>query len=372
MAENKTLIPFTDLHSQYKDAKKDIDAAIKYCIDGNHFITGPVTQHFEETIATYTGATSCASTGSGSTALLCALLAAGIGPGDEVITTPLSYVSTSEAILQCGATPVYVDISWTYMIDEENISSAITKKTKAILFVDLYGQTPRIEKLKRVAKENNLILIEDAAQSFGATYKGKRVGNLVNLTCFSFNPLKNLGAMGDAGAVTGSKALIDKVKMYRDHGRKQPGVYETMGYNARIDNIQAKILEAKLPYLDKWIEGKRAIVERYNNELIDWFIKPVEIKGSYHTYYVYVVQVPNRKHRDNFIKYMSNNGVQCNIHYSRALTKQPAYKKFANHSCGIAETFAKRIVSLPCYYGLTKQQQKYIIELANKFKDTVS
>jgi dTDP-4-amino-4,6-dideoxygalactose transaminase len=365
------MIPFTNLYSQYKDAKKDIDAAIKYCIEGSHFITGPVTDHFEQSIADYTGAKACASTGSGSTALLCALLAAGVKPGDEIITTPHTFVSTSEAILQCGAKPVYVDIDWTYMIDLDKIASAVTKKSKAILFVDLYGQTPDITKLKRIAKEYNLILIEDAAQSFGSSFKGKRVGSLVDLTCFSFNPVKNFGAMGDAGAITGSKALIEKAKMFRDHGRKERWIYHTMGYNARIDNIQAKILEAKLPYLDKWIEGKRKVAHRYSKELSDWFIKPAEIKNSYHTYYVYVVQVPRAKYRDAFIDYMKDNGVQCNIHYKVPMSKQPAYKKFVTKSCNISEKFCERIVSLPCYDSLTAKQQKHIITVANKFKDTL-
>lgn len=365
------MIPFTDLYSQYKDAKKDIDAAIKYCIEGSHFITGPVTDHFEQTIVDYTGAKACASTGSGSTALLCALLAAGVKSGDEVITTPHTFVSTSEAILQCGAKPVYVDIDWTYMIDISKIASAITKKTKAILFVDLYGQTPDIAKLKRIAKEHNLILIEDAAQSFGSSFKGKRVGNLVDLTCFSFNPVKNFGAMGDAGAITGNKSLIEKAKMFRDHGRKERWVYHTMGYNARIDNLQAKILEAKLPYLDKWLEGKRRVAHRYNEELSDWFIKPVEIKNSYHTYYVYVVQVPMKRHRDKFMSYMKDNGIQCNIHYKVPMSKQPAYKKFIKKPCNIAEVFCDKIISLPCYGSLTKQQQTHIISTANKFKEII-
>lgn len=365
------MIPFTNLYLQYEDAKKDIDNAIKYCIEGSHFITGPVTDHFEQTIAEYVGADACASTGSGSTSLLCALLAAGVGPGDEVITTPLTYVSTSEAIVQCGATPVYVDIDWAFVIDVNKIGSAITEKTKAILFVDLYGQTPNMQKLKRIAKENNLLLIEDAAQSFGSSYLGIRVGRLADLTCFSFNPLKNFGAMGDAGAITGSKELIAKAKVFRDHGRKEHGVHEVIGYNARIDNIQAKILEAKLPYLDKWIKYKRMLAYRYNEQLSNWFIKPVEIENSYHTYYVYVIQVP-KQIRSEFINYMKECGVECKIHYNRSLTKQPAYENFAKKPCHVSEEFSERVVSLPCYYGLTSEEQTYIIEVANKFKDTVS
>ena len=199
------MIPFTDLKSQYLEAKEDIDAAIQYCIDGSHFITGPVTDNFERLMTDYTGAEACASTGSGSTALLCALLACDIGKGDEVITTAHTFVSTAEAILQAGATPVFVDIDAYFLLDVNKIEEAITPNTRAILFVDTYGQTPDIDKLKEIATKHGLRLIEDAAQSFGAKYKGQRVGNLVDLTCFSFNPVKNLGAMGDAGAITASK-----------------------------------------------------------------------------------------------------------------------------------------------------------------------
>lgn len=356
------MIPFTNLKSQYTEAKEDIDAAIQYCIDGSHFVTGPVTDHFENTIAEYTGAEACAATSSGSTALLCALLACDICKGDEVITTAHSFVSTAEAILQAGATPVFVDIDHNYLIDVNKIEEAITTKTKAILFVDTYGQTPDIDRLK----EHNLLLIEDAAQSFGARYKGQRVGNLVDLTCFSFNPVKNLGAMGDAGAITGNKELIAKARMYVDHGRKDKWLYHTMGYNARIDNIQAKIIEAKLPYLDKWLEQKREICTKYNNDIYpNKFILPGESHLNTHSWHVYVVQLIEYK-RDEFIEYMFNKGIKCNVHYRVPMTKQPAYEKYPG-SCDYADFVCDYIVSLPCYHSLTDEQQDYIIKTANEY-----
>ena len=327
-------------------------------------------------MAEYTGAEACASTGSGSTALLCALLACDIGQGDEVITTAHSFVSTAEAILQVGATPVFVDIDHNYLIDVNKIGELVTHKTKAILFVDTYGQTPDIDKLKEIATKHGLRLIEDAAQSFGAEYKGQRVGNLVDLTCFSFNPVKNLGAMGDAGAITASKGLIDKARMYRDHGRSDKWLYHTMGYNARIDNIQAKIIEAKLPYLDNWLERKRAICTKYNEMLNqDKFVTPQILPDNTHTWYVYVImmrEVPGyfatllEQYRDDFINYMSNNGIQCNVHYRVPMTKQPAYENYAGN-CPKAERAAQSIVSIPCYHSLTDEQQNYIIETANGF-----
>ena len=377
------MIPFTDLKSQYIEAKEDIDAAIQYCIDGSHFITGPVTDNFENVMAEYTGAEACASTGSGSTALLCALLSLQLDwTGQEIITTPHTFVSTAEAILQVGATPVFVDIDHNYLIDVNKVEEAINTKTRAILFVDTYGQTPDIDKLKEIVDNHSsddyhgLRLIEDAAQSFGAKYKGQRVGNLVDLTCFSFNPVKNLGAMGDAGAITGKKGLIDKARMYRDHGRNDKWLYHTMGYNARIDNIQAKIVEAKLPYLANWLERKREICTKYNEMLDqDKFVTPQTLPDNTHTWYVYVImmrEIPGyfgtllEQYRDDFISYMNNNGIQCNVHYRVPMTKQPAYENYPGN-CPNAERVAHSIVSLPCYHSLTDEQQDYIIETANGF-----
>lgn len=361
------IIPFTDLKSQYTEAKEDIDAAIQYCIDGNHFVTGPVTAHFENTIAEYTGAEACVATSSGSTALLCALLALELNwTKQEIITTPHTFVSTTEAILQVGAIPVFVDIDTDYLIDVNKIEEAITSNTRAILFVDTYGQTPDIDKLKEIATKHGLRLIEDAAQSFGAKYKGQRVGNLVDLTCFSFNPVKNLGAMGDAGAITASKGLIDKARMYIDHGRKDKWLYHTMGYNARIDNIQAKIIEAKLPYLDKWLKRKHEICTKYNEYLyLNKFMTPCEAYSNTHSWHVYVIQLLENK-RDDFIQYMFNKGIKCNVHYRIPMTKQPAYEKYLG-SCDYADFVCDYIVSLPCYNSLTDEQQDYIIETANDF-----
>ena len=244
------------------------------------------------------------------------------------------------------------------------------------MFVDTYGQTPDIDKLKNIADEHSLYLIEDAAQSFGAKYKEQRVGNLVDLTCFSFNPVKNLGAMGDAGAITGDAELIGLARMYRDHGRSDKWKYHTMGYNARIDNIQAKIAEAKLPYLDNWLERKREICTKYNEMLDpDKFVTPQIFPNNVHSWHVYVImmrEIPGyfatllEQYRDDFINYMNNKGIQCNVHYRIPMTKQPAYEKYPGH-CPYAERVAKSIVSIPCYHSLTDEQQDYIIKTANDF-----
>jgi dTDP-4-amino-4,6-dideoxygalactose transaminase len=356
---NMNKILYTDLYSQYQEAKASIDSAIKEVIQTSSFITGPMVDEFENTIKNYCESDACASIGSGTNALLCALKAANIGKGDEVITVSHTFVSTPEAIINAGATPIFVDIDDCYHININNIEDRITDNTKAILFVDLYGQTPNITSLKVISSHYNLILIEDAAQSFGSKYKEKRVGSLADLTCFSFNPIKNLGAMGDAGAVTGSKKLIDKVKMYRDHGRKTKYTYETVGYNARIDNIQARIIQAKLPYVDKWNKGRRQIAHTYTKELENIIQTPIENQDSYHVYYVYAIQI---EHRDSLQQHLKEAGIQTNIHYRTPTHKTSAFSKYSNNFLRNTEYECERLLSLPVYHSLTESNQQYIID----------
>lgn len=356
------MIPFTDLKQQYTEAKEEIDSAIQRVIESSNFITGKLTEDFEEKFSKVVNAPACASTGSGTVSLMCALMACDIKSGDEVITTPITFISTSEAILWQGAVPVYVDIDENYQIDVNKIEEKITPKTKAILFVDIYGQTPDISKLKEIATKHNLYLIEDAAHSYGSFYNGMPVGSLVDLTCFSFNPLKNLGAMGDAGAVTGRKDLIDKVKIFRDHGRAGRWNFDNLGINGRIDNMQSEIVLAKIPYVDEWIIQKRKICQRYTEQLKDIVVTPTEYVKSYHTYYVYAIQIDNR---DEFVEYMKENGVTVNVHYAKSLTNQPI---FANeHRCPKAEEVCNKIVSLPCYHNLSIESQDKIIDLIKLF-----
>jgi len=357
-------IKFTDLPGQYKEAKQDIDSAIQGVLESSSFITGPLVEKFEKEMLEYTGAEACASIGSGTNALTCALKSV-IEPGDEVITTAHTFVSTTESICIAGGVPVFVDIKDYYCIDIDAIEHKITDKTKAILFVDLYGQTPDIDKLQHIAKKHGLVLIEDAAQSFGSRYKDKMVGSLSDLTCFSFNPVKNLGAIGDAGMVTGKKDLVDKVKVFRDHGRTDRYEYVEVGYNMRIDNIQAMVVLAKLPYLEKWTQGKREICARYNRELKDHVTVPVENPNSLHTYYVYVIKV---ERRDELKKFLEDKGIQTNIHYKTPTHTQPAYRQHTS-SLPITEETCDSILSLPCYHTLTEQEQSYIISSIKEFYD---
>jgi dTDP-4-amino-4,6-dideoxygalactose transaminase len=354
------MIPFTDLKSQYLEAKEDIDAAIARVLDTASYITGPIVEEFETAFAGYVDAPAACATGSGTTALMCSLMACDIGPGDEVITTPHTFISTGEAVYWQGATPVFVDIDEYYQIDVDKIETAITSRTRAILFVDMYGQTPDIDRLREIADKYKLYLIADSAHSIGAEYKGRKVGNLVDLTCHSFNPVKNLGAIGDAGAITGRPDLIKRARMHRDHGRIVKWDFDIKGINARIDNLQALVVKAKLPYLQGWLDKKHAICERYTQELGDYVQTPKTAPWAKHSYYVYVIQIPRR---DDFIEYMKQNGVVVNVHYMKSLTEQKIFQLYGRGDCPRTEEVCKNIVSLPCYHTLSWSQQSKIIEL---------
>jgi len=360
------MIPYTDLHGQYMDCKKDVDAAIQFCLDHNHYITGPTIEEFEQSFATVTGAEAVSAVGSGSMALILALKALGIKEGDEIITTPMTFVATPEAICNVGAEPVFVDVDDNCLIDIDKIEEAITSSTRAILFVDMYGQTPDLERLSIMAAAHGLFLIEDAAHSAGAFYRGEPVGSnrWVDATCFSFNPVKNLGAIGDAGAVTGSQELIDKVNMLRDHGRNTRYEFEQVGFNSRMDCIQAKVLTAKLSYLQGWIERIREVCLRYNEALHDRVIIPSELENNYHAFYAYVIQHDDR---DGLQKYLLDNGVGTNIHYMNPCHTQPAYSMYKSN-CPKAEYLTKRILSLPKYTSLHPTDQEKIVELINGYK----
>tara|TARA_B100001121_G_scaffold308169_1_gene331441 strand:- start:224 stop:1321 length:1098 start_codon:yes stop_codon:yes gene_type:complete len=356
-------IPFVDLYPQYEELQSEIDLAIRDIITRSDYITGPTVEKFEKAIKDYTGAEACASIGSGTNALVCALKALDIGPGHQVMTVGHTFVSTTEAIVNVGATPVFVDIDEFYHLDVNKME--LTDTLKAILFVDLYGQTPDIDKILNFAKQFNLKVIEDAAQSFGSEYKGKKVGSVTDLTCFSFNPVKNLGAMGDAGAVTGKKEYIDKVKMYRDHGRKTKFEYDSVGYNARIDNIQAVVIQTKLKKIDDWLDKKREICRKYTKELKGIVKCPKEAPWSKHTYYVYVIETPEGT-RDKLQEYLKQKGIGTNIHYKFPTHKTKAFKDYTTQ-LEKTEFICKNILSLPCYHTLPEHHQNYIIKCVKEF-----
>ena len=357
-------IPFTSLYQQYLDCKSEIDKAIDSTIKSSSFITGPDVTVFEQAMAEYVGSEDCASTGSGTMALLCALRALGIGPGDEVLTTPHTFVATTESIVATGATPVFVDIDPdTHLIDLDQLLTKITLKTRAILFVDIYGQCPDLDRIRSICNDHGLFMVEDAAHSLGTQWHGRQIGSIADLTCFSFNPVKNLGAMGDAGCVTGSHKLMERVRMYRDHGRTGRYNIVELGYNARIDNMQSNIVLAKLPQLAGWIDRKRQIASQYDIAFAG-IVKTICYDSRVSQgHYVYVIQTEQRDALQTFLKIR---GIQTNIHYATTTHLQPAYAQWST-PCPVAEKTVKEILSLPCYYNLTSAEIDYIIISVKEF-----
>jgi dTDP-4-amino-4,6-dideoxygalactose transaminase len=357
-------IPFTNLYQQYLDCREDIDKAIADTIVSSSFITGPDVTRFESCFAAYVGAEDCAATGSGTTALICALRALNIGPGHCVLTTPHTFVATTEAIVAVGAEPVFVDIDPdTHLIDLVQLENLITPQCRAVLFVDIYGQCPNMHLLRSICDQYQLAMIEDAAHSIGNQFDGRTVGSMSDITCFSFNPLKNLGAMGDAGCCTGSHELMQRVRMYRDHGRIDRYNIVEVGYNARVDNIQSNIVLAKMPRLQQWLDRKQDIANYYTQQLANTVDVPAIEPGNTHSYYVYVIQTQDR---DALREHLGRRGIQTNIHYATTTHQQPAFDRWYR-PCPVAEITVKQILSLPCWYSMTDSEVNYVTDSIRKW-----
>lgn len=357
-------IPLVDLNAQYHSIKAEIDQAIQRVIDHSSFILGEEVRRFERAFADYVGAKDAVGVSSGTAALNLALRAVGVGPGDEVITTPLTFFATAEAISQTGARPVFVDIDdRTYNLDVEKIESVITAKTKAILPVHLYGHPADMGALLDMARRHKIWLIEDAAQAHGAKYRGQYCGAIGHLACFSFFPAKNLGAYGDAGAVTGNDdSLLERVRKLRDHGRVTKYEHEEIGFGERLDGLHAAILRAKLSHLDSWIEARRKIAHDYGMLLSDCdVVLPYEAPDVRHAYHLYVLRV-NR--RDEVLAHLKSRGIAAGIHYPVPLHRQPAYLKagYGVNSFPITERIVREILSLPMYPELGAAQIGFIAQ----------
>ena len=351
-------IPFTDLQSEYRECKWQIDEAIQHCLSTNSFLTGPDVAEFEQVFSDYTGSEDCASCASGTAALQLALRACGIGKRDEVITVSYTFVSTVEAICSVGAKPVFVDVNKHGLININQIESAITERTKAVVWVDLYGQSPDINQILKLCKTHGLYSIQDAAQSFGYEYKNRRIGGLADITCFSFNPVKNLGAIGDAGCVTGRADLVALARSYAHHGRDKERVYQRIGYNLRIDNVQAKVIQAKLPKLKGWLKRKNEIGDYYTERFKKDYIVPKQMAWGKHTYYVYVLQHP---YRDRVRAKLADRGIGTALHYETPVHTAPAYKKFRK-SLPVSELLSTEVFSIPIYPQLRDSQVDYIVQ----------
>jgi dTDP-4-amino-4,6-dideoxygalactose transaminase len=362
-------IPLIDLKAQYLTIKPEIDSAIQRIINDSSFILGSEVVEFEKEFAQFIGAKYAVGLASGTAAIQLALRACGIGHGDEVVTTPFSFFATGEAIINVGARPVFVDIDHeTYNIDPNQVEDAITRRTKAILPVHLYGHPCELGQLLEIANRRNIYLIEDAAQAHAAEYDGQRCGSIGHLACFSFFPGKNLGAYGDAGAVTSNnKSLIQSVRKLRDHGRISKYVHDEIGFNERMDSLQAAILRVKLPHLLDWTNKRRNNATLYRKLLSSGdIILPTELPNVIHNYHLFVIQ---SKKRNKLLTFLRNHGIAVGIHYPAPLHHQPAYLKlgYKNIQLPISELVAKKVISLPVYPELPISSVKRICQLVNEF-----
>jgi dTDP-4-amino-4,6-dideoxygalactose transaminase len=356
------IIPFVDLHAQYLAHRSEIDAAIAETIKASAFIGGKPVAQFEGDFARDYGVAHCVSVANGTDAIYIALKMLGIGPGDEVITTAHSWISTSEAISQTGATPVFVDVDAYYAIDVELIEAAISDKTKCIIPVHLYGQAADMTGICLLAEKYGLFVLEDCAQAHYAEWKGKRVGTFGNASTFSFYPGKNLGAYGDAGAIlTNDGELAEKMRMYANHGALKKHFHQIEGINSRLDGMQAAILSAKLPHIHKWTQRRRDVARLYDLGFAAAGIDAPKIRThASHVYHLYVIQVDNRV---DVMQFLAAKGIQTAVHYPVALPLMPAY----GHKGATAEMFPnaarnqERILSLPIYPEMTPEMINYVI-----------
>jgi dTDP-4-amino-4,6-dideoxygalactose transaminase len=362
------VILFLDLKAQYEEIKPRVDAAVARVIESAQFVLGPEVAAFEERFAAYCGVRHCVALNSGTSALHLALLAAGVGPGDEVITVSMTFVATTAAILYCGAKPVFVDVdpdTWT--MDPNLLHAAITPRTKAILPVHLHGLMADMDPIIEVADRAGLIVIEDAAQAHGSEYRGRRAGSIGDIGCFSFYPGKNLGAYGEAGAaVTNSSDLARQLALLRDWGQESKYNHVLPGYNFRMDGIQGAVLNVKMAYIESWTEARQTVASHYDRLLARaQFKRPAPPPHCRHVYHVYAVEV---EHRDQVQKALSAAGIGTGIHYPVPVHLQKAYGElgYGRGDFPVTEAIANRFLSLPIYAELQPEQvANVVLELEN-------
>jgi len=354
-----SVVPFVDLKAQYLSIKPEVDAAIQHILDNTQFVLGAEVAAFEQEFAAYCGAEFCMGLNNGTNALYLALLAADIGPGDEVITTPFTFVASVAAIWYAGATPVFVDIDpATYLIDPSKIEAAITPKTKALLPVHLYGQACDMDAIMGIAKRHNLIVIEDACQAHGSEWKGKRVGGIGDFGAFSFYPGKNLGAYGEGGATTtNNPEYARKIRMLRDWGAEKKYQHVLKGFNMRLEGMQGAILRVKMKYIEQWTEARRGAAKRYDDLFAGTGVSfPYVSENARHVYHIYSTRTPNRQAWQDAL---NAKGIQSGIHYPIAIHNLPAYADlgYKNGDFPHAERAAAEQLSLPMYPELTAEMQ---------------
>lgn len=360
-------IPFATFEHMHKEIRTEALQKLEEVYDKGWFIQGTECEQFEQEFAAYCGTKYCVGCGTGLDAIYLILKALGIGAGDEVIVPSNTFIATALAVTYTGATPIFVEPDMvTYNLSGTGIEEAITDKTKAIIAVHLYGQTAQMDEIIATARKHNLKLIEDSAQAHGATFDGKKAGTFGDAAAFSFYPGKNLGALGDAGAVvTSNKELADKVRALGNYGsdRKYHHVYQ--GTNSRLDEIQASILRIKLKHLDQFNDDRIRTANRYLNEIKnDKIILPVVGDKRKHVWHIFAIMT---KDRDNFKQYLEQNGIYTVEHYPIPIHKQPAYQGLVKQELPMAEKISGEELSLPMYYGMTDEEIDYIVDVINKY-----
>ncbi len=351
------MLPMVDLKTQYQQLKSEIDTAISQVLESTQFIMGPQVRTFEQEAAQYLGVPYAVGCASGTDALHLALRAAGIGPDDEVITTPFTFIATAEAIRYVGAKPVFVDIDpHTYNLAIDQIEAAITPATRAILPVHLFGQPVDMAGVLAISDAHDLLTIEDCAQSFGADIDGRQTGSLSLAGCFSFFPSKNLGCYGDGGMVsTQSQSVYERLLSLRNHGSSQRYHHQEIGYNSRLDEIQAAILRVKLQHVDRFNQARRRVAERYRDALTAMGIQvPLEDGIGTHVYHQYVARSPQR---DRILAHLQKSQIGCAIYYPIPLHRQDVFAAdYADTSLPVAETVSKDCFALPVFPEMTDTQ----------------
>jgi dTDP-4-amino-4,6-dideoxygalactose transaminase len=368
-------VPLCDIRAQYRELQPKIEEAVARVLESGQVILGPEVSALEGEIAHYCGVGHAVGCASGTDALLLALHALEIGPGDEVILPPFTFFASAGAVCRTGARPVFVDIdAATFNLDPHQVENKITERTKAIMAVHLYGQCAEMENLWRVAERHDLPIIEDAAQAIGAEYQGKKAGNLGAMGCFSFYPSKNLGAYGDAGMlVTNDPEWSARAACLRVHGMHPKYFHKYMGWNARIDAIQAAILRVKLPYLEGWIAERQAVAARYDQLIEDSHLggfleRPVRRPHQRHVFHQYVVRVADG-HRDALVRHLKAEHIACEIYYPMPLHMQEclAYLGYREGDFPVSEDASRCVLALPMYPELTVEQQERVIHSCSAF-----
>jgi len=362
-------VPLLDLVRLYRTIKHEIDPAIAETVETQRFKLGPAVASFEKSVAAYCGTKRAVGCASGTDALLLALMAWGVGKGDEVITTPYTFFATAGSISRAGAVPVYVDVDpKTYNLDPAKIEAAITKKTKAIMPVHLFGQCADMDPIVEIAGRHNLVVLEDAAQAIGSEYKGRRAGSLAHAGCFSFFPSKNLGGYGDGGMITtDDDEMADLLISLREHGQSELYHHWTIGMNSRLDALQAAVLAVKLNHLDEWSDGRSRNADYYNGRFAGTdIVTPDKMDGARHIYNQYVIRVADR---DGLLAHLKSKGVGCAVYYPLSLHLQKCFATlgYSEGDMPESERASKETLSIPIFSLLTDEEKDYVASTVLEF-----